>query len=32
MPGGLVVANDGTTYVTNWSVKPGGGQVLRIQQ
>jgi len=32
MPGGLVVTADGTIYVTNWSVLPGGGQVLRIQQ
>src|SRR5262249_10937082 len=32
MPGGLVVAPDNTIYVTNWSVLPGGGQVLRITQ
>ena len=32
MPGGLALASDGTIYVTNWSVLPGGGQVLRIQQ
>jgi sugar lactone lactonase YvrE len=32
MPGGIVVASDGTLYVTNWSVLPGGGQVLRITQ
>lgn len=32
MPGGMALASDGTIYVTNWSVLPGGGQVLRIQQ
>jgi hypothetical protein len=32
MPGGLVLASDGTIYVTNWSVLPGGGTVVRIQQ
>ncbi len=32
MPGGMVVSSDGALYVTNWSVLPGGGQVLRIQQ
>ena len=32
MPGGIVVGDNGTLYVTNWSVKAGGGEVLRIQQ
>jgi sugar lactone lactonase YvrE len=32
MPGGLAVASDGTIYVTNWAVLPGGGQVIRITQ
>jgi hypothetical protein len=31
-PGGLVVAKDGTIYVTNFSIAPGGGQVLAIRQ
>jgi hypothetical protein len=30
-PGGVAVARDGTIYVTNGSIFPGGGQVLRIQ-
>jgi DNA-binding beta-propeller fold protein YncE len=32
MPGGIAIASDGTLYVTNWSVLPGGGQVLRIRE
>jgi hypothetical protein len=32
MPGGVVVARDGTIYVTNKSVTPGGGEVLRIRE
>jgi hypothetical protein len=31
MPGGVVVTSSGAVYVTNWSVLPGGGQVLRVQ-
>jgi hypothetical protein len=31
MPGGIVVTSSGAVYVTNWSVLPGGGQVLRVQ-
>ncbi|MEJ3743001.1 ScyD/ScyE family protein [Actinomycetes bacterium KLBMP 9797] len=32
MPGGVAVARDGTIYVTNKSVTPGGGEVLRIRE
>lgn len=31
-PGGVAVAKDGTIYVTNFSVAPGGGQVLAIRE
>jgi sugar lactone lactonase YvrE len=31
-PGGVAIAKDGTIYVTNFSVSPGGGQVLAIRQ
>jgi DNA-binding beta-propeller fold protein YncE len=31
MPGGIAIGPDGALYVTNLSVAPGGGQVLRIQ-
>ena len=30
-PGGLAVAKDGTIYVTNFSILPGGGQVIAIR-
>jgi hypothetical protein len=30
MPGGVAVGRDGALYVTNKSVSPGGGEVLRI--
>lgn len=30
MPGGVAVSADGAIYVTNLSVSPGGGQVLKI--
>ena len=29
-PGGLAIAKDGTIFVTNKSIMPGGGQVLAI--
>ena len=29
-PGGIALAKDGTIYVTNNSISPGGGEVLRI--
>ena len=31
-PGGLAIAKDGTIYVTNFSIAPGGGQVLAIRE
>ncbi len=31
MPGGLAIGPDGALYVTNFSVVPGMGQVIRIQ-
>jgi sugar lactone lactonase YvrE len=30
MPGGVAIGPDGALYVTNWSVLPGGGTVVRI--
>jgi hypothetical protein len=30
-PGGVAVAGDGTVYVSNLSVVPGGGQLLAIR-
>jgi DNA-binding beta-propeller fold protein YncE len=30
-PGGVAVAKDGTIYVTNFSILPGGGQVIAIR-
>jgi hypothetical protein len=30
MPGGLAVRDDGTIYITNCGVCPGGGEVLRV--
>jgi glucose/arabinose dehydrogenase len=30
-PGGVAVGRDGSIYVTNVSIAPGGGQVLRIR-
>jgi hypothetical protein len=30
MPGGVAIGHDGALYVTNKSVSPGGGEVLRI--
>jgi sugar lactone lactonase YvrE len=30
MPGGIAIGDDGALYVTNWSVLPGGGQLLKI--
>ena len=30
-PGGLAIAKDGTIYVTNFSISPGGGQILAIR-
>ena len=30
-PGGLAIAKDGTIYVTNFSIAPGGGQVIAIR-
>jgi DNA-binding beta-propeller fold protein YncE len=31
-PGGLAIAKDGTIYVTNFSISPGGGQILAIRE
>jgi hypothetical protein len=31
-PGGIAIAKDGTIYVTNFSIAPGGGQVLAIRE
>lgn len=31
MPGGLVIGPDGALYVSNFSVMPGAGQVVRIE-
>jgi sugar lactone lactonase YvrE len=31
-PGGVTVARDGTLYVSNFSIFPGQGQLLRIEQ
>ena len=31
-PGGIAIAKDGTIYVTNRSVVPGGGEVLAIRE
>ncbi|MEO7274878.1 MAG: ScyD/ScyE family protein [Vicinamibacterales bacterium] len=30
MPGGVAIGPDGALYVTNWSVLPGGGTVVKI--
>jgi sugar lactone lactonase YvrE len=31
-PGGIAIAKDGAIYVTNNSISPGGGEVLRIEE
>ncbi len=31
-PGGIAIASDGTIYVTNFSIAPGGGEVLAIRE
>ena len=31
-PGGIAIAKDGAIYVTNNSILPGGGEVLRIEE
>jgi hypothetical protein len=30
MPGGMAIGPDGAIYISNFSVVPGGGEVVRV--